>query len=111
MRKRADFLWLGTSPRHLNTTSLSDSSPRNSWKKSIFLIEHSWHLSSTRSNGVVPFRRQGALSSAPLALESRFQTTQIGSVNISVALVWNFPRSKIGGPYLRGSNVRSSRGP
>src|SRR5215467_7259462 len=95
MRKLACFLWLGTSQRYLETmTGLYDCSPRDGWKKSTSSTAHSWRLSSTCASGVVPFQRQDVLSSVPLALASRFQTMRIGSANTSVALIWNFRRSR-----------------
>jgi len=55
MRKRAGFLSLGISQKLRSTmTSLNDFSPRNSWKRSIFLIVHSWHLSSTYDASSLP---------------------------------------------------------
>ena len=85
-------------------TNLDKSSRRINWKKSTFLIAHSWRSSSISAYAVAHSLKPVAVSLAPLALASRFQTMRIGSANTSVALVWSSRRSKIGRPDLSNGN-------
>jgi hypothetical protein len=101
-RKLAGCLGLGISQRLLSTmTSLDNSSRRRNWKSWTSSIAPNWPLSWMCAGVVVRSPKPVAVSSVPLALASQFQTMRIGSANTSVALVWNFRRSKICRPDPR----------